>query len=89
MVLKYVVLLLVLYLIVRAALNMWAAIQADDVRRHTRSLREDEPVRRRVQGRTYETVLNAQSSIRKPAAHGGAAVRRVDDARFVDVTKKD
>jgi hypothetical protein len=87
MVLKFVVLFIILYLIVRAALNMWAAIRADGGRAPSGSFRDDEPVRRRVQGRSYETVLNIQNSAQRSAAHGSRA-RRVDDARFTEVSER-
>lgn len=81
MMLKFLLIAIILYLIVRAALNMWAAVSADGAA--ARHYRQEAPAERSVSGRSYDTVLGTPVNGRSSRPQRRA--EQVDEARYEDL----
>ena len=82
MILKSLLLLLIAYWILRAALNMWEAIKRDDTFRNPPQQRHDWAPRQTASGRSYDTVLSADA---RQAVERRRRQEKVEDARFTDL----
>jgi hypothetical protein len=82
MILKSLLLLLIAYWILRAALNMWEAIKRDDNLRNPPQQRRDWAPRQTASGRSYDTVLSADA---RQAVERRRRQDKVEDARFTDL----